>query len=153
MRAAFAFVFLLACSLFVAAQASNNVAQCIIAKCSAQVTACYEDPACLSAAECGCATKAAGDQAFGALAQCASQCLYSSTTDVFDLIAPVDAPFGKCSWIKKAACAIGIASAVAACGGPEDILCILAALKALEGCATCFCEDHCHGPCQALHLC
>jgi hypothetical protein len=36
----------------VAAQASNNVAQCIIAKCSAQVTACYEDPVCLSAAEC-----------------------------------------------------------------------------------------------------
>jgi hypothetical protein len=101
----------------------------------------------------GCATKAAGDQAFGALAQCASQCLHSASTDVFDLIAPVDAPFGKCSWIKKAACAIGIASAVAACGGPEDIICILAALKALEGCATCFCEDHCHGPCQALHLC
>jgi hypothetical protein len=100
----------------------------------------------------GC-TQAAGDPTFGALAQCASQCLFSATTDVFDLIAPVDAPLGKCSWLKKAACAVGIAGAVAACGGPEDIPCILAALKALEGCATCFCEDHCHGPCKALHLC
>jgi hypothetical protein len=99
-----------------------------------------------------CATKAGSDQAFGALSHCASQCLYSATTDVFELVAEPEL-LGKCSWIKKAACAVGIAGAVAACGGPEDIPCILAALKALEGCATCFCEDHCHGPCQALHLC
>jgi hypothetical protein len=38
------------------------------------------------------------------------------TTNVFDLIAPIDALLTKCSWIKTAACAIGITGAVAACG-------------------------------------
>nr|2LRD_A Chain A, Acanthaporin [Acanthamoeba culbertsoni]2LRE_A Chain A, Acanthaporin [Acanthamoeba culbertsoni]2LRE_B Chain B, Acanthaporin [Acanthamoeba culbertsoni] len=59
---------------------------------------------------------------------------------------------GKCSVLKKVACAAAIAGAVAACGG-IDLPCVLAALKAAEGCASCFCEDHCHGVCKDLHLC
>jgi hypothetical protein len=60
---------------------------------------------------------------------------------------------GKCSWLKKASCAVAVAGAIAACGGPEDLPCVIAALKALDGCAACFCEDHCHGACKDLHLC
>jgi hypothetical protein len=84
----------------------------------------------------------AGNAAFTALASCAAQCIPTAGTQALGLIAEfeqaiqVDAPFKKhCSFLKKAACAVGIAGAISACGGPEDLVCILKILSALHGCA------------------
>lgn len=167
MRTFFAFVLLLA--VFSAAKADN----CVVDKCSAQLELCMHDTVCASALRCAvdcqptdtaclqtCASKAAGNAAFTALASCAAQCIPTAGTQALGLIAEfeqaiqVDAPFKKhCSFLKKAACAVGIAGAISACGGPEDLVCILKILSALHGCAECFCKSHCHGACKDLHLC
>jgi hypothetical protein len=69
-----------------------------------------------------------GNAAFTALTSCAAQCFPKSGTQVLGLVAAfeqaieVDAPFKHCSFLKKAACAAGIAGAISACGGPEDLV-------------------------------
>ena len=42
-----------------------------------------------------------------------------------------------CSWSKKIRCAAALAAAVAACGGPVDIPCIIAVLGSMADCIDC----------------
>ena len=73
------------------------------------------------------------DEAFAYVTSCAAQCSVWDLAD--DLLELEPRLLGKCGFLKKAACAVAIGGAVAACGGPEDLPCIIKALKALHGCA------------------
>lgn len=42
-----------------------------------------------------------------------------------------------CPWYKDIECSAALAAAVVACGGPEDIPCIVAALGAMSSCIEC----------------
>jgi len=42
-----------------------------------------------------------------------------------------------CPWYKDIECSAALAAAVVACGGPEDIPCIVAALGAMSSCIDC----------------
>ncbi len=78
------------------------------------------------------------DEAFANVTACAAQCSPGQFVwDLADDLLELEEPrlLGKCGFLKKAACAVAIGGAVAACGGPEDLPCIIKALKALHGCA------------------
>ncbi|ELR20196.1 uncharacterized protein ACA1_116680, partial [Acanthamoeba castellanii str. Neff] len=122
------------------------------------------DPKCANAADClsrcppsaqsGCSRECTASAVYANLTACSSQCVSTGVADVISLVAPARADniMAGCNAMKKAMCATAIAGAIVACGGPEDIPCILAALGALEGCVTCFCESKgCRGLCK--HVC
>jgi hypothetical protein len=71
------------------------------------------------------------------MTSCAAQCLPDASAQVLDLIAEDEHELrtvSKCSIIKKAGCAVGVAAAIGSCGGPANIPCIISRLKALHGC-------------------
>lgn len=164
MRSTFAFFLLALATLAVVAQAND----CVVASCGSELRSCLRDPVCSTAVTCiqscgpsnpacarTCTAQATSDEAFANVTSCAAQCSPDqSVWDLADDLLELEEPrlLGKCGFLKKAACAVAIGGAVAACGGPEDLPCIIKALKALHGCAKCFCEDHgCKDLCK--HIC
>lgn len=150
-------------TLLAVAQA-DTFGRCVVSKCSSEVYSCSLDPKCANAADClsrcppsaqsGCSRECTASAVYANLTACSSQCVSTGVADVISLVAPARADniMAGCNAMKKAMCATAIAGAIVACGGPEDIPCILAALGALEGCVTCFCESKgCRGLCK--HVC
>eukprot|EP00823_Brevimastigomonas_motovehiculus_P001591 TRINITY_DN12156_c0_g1_i1.p1 TRINITY_DN12156_c0_g1~~TRINITY_DN12156_c0_g1_i1.p1 ORF type:complete len:152 (+),score=9.76 TRINITY_DN12156_c0_g1_i1:71-526(+) len=149
-------VLLLTLFLFVAVTYASSPSFCVLSECAKPFIECHNSTDCRalmshadSCKDLSCQQNLLANPIAHELMTCSAKCAANSVTDTFSALYPTSfGPSNGCSVWTMAGCAVAVAGAIAACGGPEDVPCILAILGGLTQCGRCFCQQiQCKCPC------